>query len=125
MQDILEADTAHVTGIRGMIAAQEQAQRFLQQRNEYPPAAPMLGLLLEQQLAEALPQNRTEVMMARCQYALSTADSVEALEKTRSMFEELLPLLPAAEAAELRDFLHSYFRNPATLLQMLRASRPR
>ena len=64
-------------------------------------------------------------MMARCQYALSTADSVEALEKTRSMFEELLPLLPAAEAAELRDFLHSYFRNPATLLQMLRASRPR
>ena len=125
MQAILEADATDVTGIRGLVAAKEQASLFLAQRETVPHASPRMGSLLEKQLAEALPQNRTEVMMARCQHAMAIADSVEEIESTRRMFEELLPLLPSHEAAELQHFLDTYFRDPAALLQMLRSSRPR
>ena len=125
MQAILEADAGNVTGIREMMAAKEQASLFLAQRETVPHASLQMGSLLEKQLAEALPQNRTEVMMARCQHAMATADSVEEVEATRRMFEELLPLLPKPEAAELQHFLDTYFRDPAALLQMLRSSRPR
>ena len=124
MQAILEADATDVTGIRGLVAAKEQASLFLAQRETVPHASPQMGSLLEKQLAEALPQNRTEVMMARCQHAMAIADSVEEIESTRRMFEELLPLLPSHEAAELQRFLDKYFRDPAALLQMLRSSRP-
>ena len=125
MQAILDADAGNVTGIREMMAAKEQASLFLAQRETVPHASPQMGNLLEKQLAEALPQNRTEVMMARCQHAMATADSVEEVEATRRMFEELLPLLPKPEAAELQHFLDTYFRDSAALLQMLRSSRPR
>ena len=64
------------------------------------------------------------VMMARCQHFMAMADSVEELESSRRMFEELLPQLPAQEASELQRFLDKYFRDPAALLQMLRSSRP-
>lgn len=125
MQDILAADATDATGIRAIVAAKEQASLFLAQRETVPHASPDLGRLLEQQLAEAIPENRTEVMMARCQYALATADTVEEVETARRMFEELLPLLPEHEAAELQHFLDTYFRDSAALLQMLRSSRPR
>ena len=125
MQAILEADAANVTGIRGMVAAKEQASLFQAQRETVPHASPQMGSLLDQQLADALPENRTEVMMARCQHAMAMADSVEEIESTRRMFEELQPLLPAQEAAELQRFLDKYFRDPDALLQMLRSSRPR
>ena len=125
MRAILESDTTNVTGIRDIVAAKEQAELFLAQREKVPHASPEQGRLLEQQLAEALPENRTEVMMARCQYLLSTADSVQELERIRLKFEELLPLLSENDAAELRHFLNTYFRDTAVLLQMLRSSRPR
>ena len=125
MQDILAADSTDATGIRAIVAAKEQASLFLSQRETVPHASPELGRMLEQQLADALPENRTEVMMARCQHAMASAESVQELESTRCMFEELLPLLPKREAAELQHFLDTYFRDPAALLQMLRTSRPR
>lgn len=125
MRAIQETDTTNVTGIRDIVAAKEQAEFFLAQREKVPHASPEQGRLLEQQLAEALPENRTEVMMARCQYLLSTADSVQELERIRLKFEELLPLLSENDAAELRHFLNTYFRDTAALLQMLRSSRPR
>lgn len=124
MQAILEADAGNVTGIREMMAAKEQASLFLAQRETVLHASPQMGSLLEKQLDEALPQNRTEVMMARCQHAMATADSEEEVVSTRRMFEELLPLLPAHEASELQRFLDKYFHEPAALLQMLRSSRP-
>ena len=81
--------------------------------------------LLEQQLSAALPANRTSVMLARCQYAMTTAETVEDIEATRRMFEELIPLLPEGQAAEIRHYTDIYFRDPVELLRMLKASRPR
>ena len=125
MQAILEADAGNVTGIREMMAAKEQASLFLAQRETVPHASLQMGSLLEKQLAEALPQNRTEVMMARCQHAMATAETVEDVLTTRRMFEELLPLVPEGEARELQHFLNVYFRDPAALLQLLNSSRPK
>ena len=125
MQAILEADTGDATGMRGIMAAKEQACLFLAQRAAVPHASPELGKLLEQQLAAAMPANCTEVMMARCQYAMSVAESVEDIQKTRRMFEALLPHLPEAESAELQQYLHTYFREPTELLRMLRMNRTR
>ena len=123
--EILMADEQNVTGIHGVAAVGAQARRFEEQRASLPAGSAEMGRLLETQLAEALPANRAEVMMARCQYALATAETVEDVLATRRMFEELLPLLPEAEARELLHFLNTYFRDPSALLQMLKANRPK
>lgn len=118
-----EADPDNLTGIHHHAAVQEQAQRFLEERNATRMHSPAMGTLLERQLKEALPENRPSVLMERCQYALGTAETTEDIEKTRKMFEELVPLLPAEEAAEVRHFIKTYFRDSAALLQMLKAGR--
>lgn len=124
VQEILQADEKNVTGIHEVAAVRSQAVRFAEQRETLSLGSPEMGRLLEFQLAEALPANRAEVMMARCQHAMATAETVEDVQATRSMFEELLPLLPEDEAKELQHFLDVYFRDPAALLQMLNSSRP-
>ena len=63
--------------------------------------------------------------MARCLHAMATAETVEDVLNTRRMFEELLPLVPEGEARELQHYLNTYFRDPAALLQMLKANRPK
>ncbi len=123
--EILQADPHNTTGIAEEAAAIEQAAIFLEQRSQFAINDPAMGKLLEQQLREALPPNRTGVMMERCQYAMATAESVEDIHETRRMFEELIPLLPADEAAEIRHYVDTYFADAAALLQMLKAGRPR
>lgn len=124
-QEILQADEKNVTGIRDVAAVRTQSALFAEQREAVLHGSPEMGRLLEVQLIKALPANRAEVMMARCQHAMATAETVEDVQATRSMFEELLPLLPADEAKELQHFLHVYFRDPAALLQLLNSSRPK
>ncbi len=125
VQEILLADEKNVTGIHDVAAVGAQARRFAEQREALPTGSAEMGRLLESQLAEALPANRAEVMMARCQHAMATAETVEDVQATRRMFEALLPLLPADEAKELQHFLNVYFRDPAALLQVLKANRPK
>ena len=125
VQEVLQADEKNVTGIHDVAAVRIQAERFEQQREAVSHGSPEMGRLLESQLAEALPANRAEVMMARCQHAMAMAETVEDVQAARRMFEELLPLLPEDEAKELQHFLHVYFRDPAALLQMLNSSRPK
>ena len=124
-QEILQADEMNVTGIRDVAAVRTQSALFAEQREAVSHGSPEMGRLLEVQLAEALPANRAEVMMARCQHAMAMAETVEDVQAARRMFEELLPLLPEDEAKELQHFLHVYFRDPAALLQMLNSSRPK
>ena len=124
-QEILLADEKNVTGIHDVAAVGAQARRFTEQREALPTGSAEMGRLLESQLAEALPANRAEVMMARCQHAMATAETVEDVQATRRMFEELLPLVTEEEARELQHFLNVYFRDPAALLQMLKANRPK
>jgi len=122
---IMKADPDNTTGIAEEAAAQAQAKLFLAQRNRLPIDAPAMGKLLEQQLREALPANKPDVMLECCQYAMATAETVEDIHTTRKMFDEVLPLLPPEKAAEIRHFVDTYFTDPAALLQMLKASRPR
>lgn len=122
---IIQADPENVTGIHHDAAVQEQAQRFFREREALPILSPALGELLERQLAEALPENRPAVMLERCQYAMCTAETVDDITAVKQMFEEVIPLLPASEAADIRHYVDTYFSNPAALLQMLKASRPR
>lgn len=122
---IMKLDPANVTGIHDAAAVVAQAKRFLAERSRMRINSPELGRLLEQQLREALPANRAAVMLERCQYAMGTAETVEDIDATRRMFEEVLPLLPEAEAAEVQHYLRTYFQDSAELLRMLKASRPR
>lgn len=123
--EIMECDPENVTGIHDAAAVIEQARLFLNQRERLAFNSPELGKLLEHQLSVALPVNRPSVMLARCQYAMTTAETVEDIAATRRMFEELIPLLPEGQAAEIRHYTDTYFRDPAELLRMLKASRPR
>lgn len=123
--EIVKCDPQNVTGIHDAAAVIEQARLFLNQRSRYAYNSPELGKLLEQQLREAMPANRPPVMLERCQFAMTTARTVEDIVATRKMFEEVIPLLPEEQAAEIRHYVDTYFRDPAELLRMLNASRPR
>lgn len=123
--EIVKCDPQNVTGIHDAAAVIEQARLFLNQRSRYAYNSPELGKLLEQQLREAMPANRPSVMLERCQFAMTTARTVEDIVETRKMFEEVIPLLPEEQAAEIRHYVDTYFRDPAELLRMLNASRPR
>ena len=123
--EIVKCDPQNVTGIHDAAAVIEQARLFLNQRSRYAYNSPELGKLLEQQLREAMPANRPPVMLERCQFAMTTARTVEDIVATRKMFEALIPLLPEEQAAEIRHYVDTYFRDPAELLRMLNASRPR
>ena len=123
--EIKKNDPGSATGIHADVAVQEQAARFEAERAALNPYSAEYGALLERQLAETLPPNKGGVLMARCQYSLTTADSVEELEKTRLLFEECIPFLSPAEAEETRQFLQQFFADLPSLLNMLRNSRPR
>ncbi len=123
--EIVKCDPQNVTGIHDAAAVIEQARLFLNQRSRYAYNSPELGKLLEQQLREAMPANRPSVMLERCQFSMTTARTVEDIVATRKMFEEVIPLLPEEQAAEIRHYVDTYFRDPAELLRMLNASRPR
>ena len=123
--EIMKADPNNVTGIHEAAAVVQQAKLFLAQRAPLRIDSPEMGKLLEHQLRDALPQNRPEVMLERCQYAMATAQTVEDIQATRKMFEEVIPLLPEDKAAEIRHFVDTYFRDAAGLLNMLKSSRPR
>lgn len=122
--EIMKADPQNVTGIHEAAAVQQQAKLFLAQREPLRIDCPEMGKLLEHQLRVALPQNRPEVMLERCQYAMATAQTVEDIQATLKMFEEVIPLLPEDKAAEVRYFVDTYFRDAAGLLNMLKSSRP-
>ena len=123
--EIVKCDPQNVTGIHDAAAVIEQARLFLNQRSRYAYNSPELGKLLEQQLREAMPANRPSVMLERCQFDMPTARTGEDIVATRKMFEEVIPLVPEAQAAEIRHYVDTYFRDPAELLRMLNASRPR
>ncbi|MBE6435918.1 MAG: DUF255 domain-containing protein [Akkermansiaceae bacterium] len=122
--EIMKADPNNETGIHDHAAAQEQARRFLQQRNAHHISSPAMGALLQQQLKEAYPSNRLVILQELCQHALATAETVEDIQAARKMFEQLLPLLPEKEAADTRHFINTYFSDPAALLQMLKSNSP-
>lgn len=121
--EIMACDPDNVTGIHDAEAVLQQARLFLEERNALPISSPEMGRLLERQLKEAYPANRPAIMMDRCQHALATAETVEDLQTVKKMFEELIPHLPADEAADIRHFVDTYFADPAALLQMLKRSR--
>lgn len=123
--EILRCDPQNVTGIHDAAAVIEQSKLFLRQRSALAFNSPELGKLLERQLKEALPANRPSVMLDRCQYAMTIAETVEDIDTIRNMFEEVIPMLPAEQATEIRHYVDTYFRDSAALLQMLKASRPR
>lgn len=123
--EIERCDPQNVTGIHDAAAAIAQAKLFRSQRAPYAINSPEMGKLLERQLREALPANRPSVMLERCQYAMATAETVDDILTIKKMYEEVIPLLPEDKAAETRQFTDTYFRAPAALLNMLKASRPR
>lgn len=122
---IMQEDPDNVTGIHEAVAVQEQARRFLTERNALPINSPAMGDLLERQLAEAYPANRPAIMQERCQHALATAETVSDIEAAKQMFLQVIPLLPPDEAANVQHFVDTYFADPAALLQMLKQSRPK
>lgn len=122
--EIRKLDPDNATGIHEDAAVREQATRFLAQRNALYPNSPEYGKLIDRQLAETLPQNKGEVLMAKCQYMLTTANSIAELEETRNMFEECMKFQSEAEAAETQEFLNRFFTDLPALLNMLRSSRP-
>lgn len=122
---VLADDPENVTGIHDVAAVVEQAKRFAAERAGVRLRSPELGRLLEQQLREALPANRPAVMLERCHYAMGVSETVDDIITTRKMFEEVVPLLPEEQAAEIRQYLERFFQDPEKLLRTLKANRPK
>lgn len=56
---------------------------------------------------------------------MGVSETVDDIITTRKMFEEVVPLLPEAQAEEIRQYLDMFFQEPEKLLRMLKANRPK
>lgn len=124
-ESIRSLDPHNSTGIHADAAVREQAERFAAERAATPPRTEAYGKLIDQQLAQALPANKADIFMEKCQHSLSMANSIEDLKHTKLLFEELISYQTPEAAAETREFLDRFFTDLPALLNMLNNSRPR
>ena len=124
-EEIMKLDPKNSTGIHHDDAVHAQAIEFMNARENSPRNSAAFGELLEKQLATAYPENKVAVFVEKCQYSLSMAETVEDLEKTKILFEELLKMQTGEEAEETQFYLDKFFSDLPSLLQMLKQNRPR
>lgn len=122
-EDILKHDPDNVTGLKDILQVRAQAELFEAERSAVSPRSAAYGQLLERQLAESLEPNRAAVLMAKCQYALGTARSVDDLEQAKSLLEVVIRLQPPDEAKETQAYLERFFTDLPALLRLLQQNR--
>jgi thiol-disulfide isomerase/thioredoxin len=122
--EILKHDPDNATGLKDVLQVREQAEQFEAERGAVPRFSAEYGQLIERQLAEALEPNRAGVLMAKCQYALGTARTVDDLEQAKKLLEQVIRLQNPDEAKETQAYLERFFADLPALLRMLQQNRP-
>lgn len=122
--DILKHDPDNATGMKDILEVRSQAVLFEAERETVPRFSAEYGQLIERQLAEALEPNRAGVLMAKCQYALGTARTVDDLEQAKKLLEQVIRLQNPDEAKETQAYLERFFSDLPALLRMLQQNRP-
>ena len=122
--DILKHDPDNATGMKDILEVRSQAVLFEAERETVPRFSAEYGQLIERQLAEALEPNRAGVLMAKCQYALGTARTVDDLEQAKKLLEQVIRLQNPDEAKETQAYLERFFTDLPALLRMLQQNRP-
>lgn len=122
--DILKHDPDNATGMKDILEVRSQAVLFEAERETVPRFSAEYGQLIERQLAEALEPNRAGVLMAKCQYALGTARTVDDLEQAKKLLEQVIRLQNPDEAKETQAYLERFFADLPALLRMLQQNRP-
>lgn len=122
--DILKHDPDNATGMKDILEVRSQAVLFEAERETVPRFSAEYGQLIERQLAEALESNRAGVLMAKCQYALGTARTVDDLEQAKKLLEQVIRLQNPDEAKETQAYLERFFSDLPALLRMLQQNRP-
>lgn len=122
--DILKHDPDNATGMKDILEVRSQAVLFEAERETVPRFSAEYGQLIERQLAEALEPNRAGVLMAKCQYELGTARTVDDLEQAKKLLEQVIRLQNPDEAKETQAYLERFFADLPALLRMLQQNRP-
>lgn len=122
--DILKHDPDNATGMKDILEVRSQAVLFEAERETVSRFSAEYGQLIERQLAEALEPNRAGVLMAKCQYALGTARTVDDLEQVKKLLEQVIRLQNPDEAKETQAYLERFFTDLPALLRMLQQNRP-
>lgn len=122
--DILKHAPDNATGMKDILEVRSQAVLFEAERETVPRFSAEYGQLIERQLAEALEPNRAGVLMAKCQYALGTARTVDDLEQAKKLLEQVIRLQNPDEAKETQAYLERFFADLPALLRMLQQNRP-
>ncbi len=122
--DILKHAPDNATGMKDILEVRSQAVLFEAERETVPRFSAEYGQLIERQLAEALEPNRAGVLMAKCQYALGTARTVDDLEQAKKLLEQVIRLQNPDEAKETQAYLERFFEDLPALLRMLQQNRP-
>ncbi|MBQ5665967.1 MAG: thioredoxin family protein [Akkermansia sp.] len=122
--DILKHDPDNATGMKDILEVRSQAVLFEAERESVSRFSAEYGQLIERQLAEALEPNRAGVLMAKCQYALGTARTVDDLEQAKKLLEQVIRLQNPDEAKETQAYLERFFADLPALLRMLEQNCP-
>lgn len=122
--DVLKHDPDNATGMKDILEVRSQAVLFEAERETVPRFSAEYGQLIERQLAEALEPNRAGVLMAKCQYALGIARTVDDLEQAKKLLGQVIRLQNPDEAKETQAYLERFFSDLPALLRMLQQNRP-
>ncbi len=118
---IYELDPDDVTGIHSELQVEQQRNEFRRELEATHGDAQAGLALVERYLAEAAPQNRTEILQAKCEIMQTQVKTVEDVLALKALMLEIAELNPE-RAAQTRALIEQRFADPAAMLQVIRAN---
>ncbi|MBR5213345.1 MAG: thioredoxin family protein [Akkermansia sp.] len=130
VNDIAEADTDNVTGMKDMAKAAAQMEELEAKLNATRGNAEKALPIINEAIKNAYPVNLEDMLMTKGQIImalvnskLNSANSIEDVEATHQLMLELVDCAPADRKEIFRQKIEKDFADPATILEKIRKQR--
>lgn len=120
--EILALDPENSSGMRDIFAAEQQQERFAAELMTAQTEAQAIAML-ERMKNEALPANKSGVLVQLFQLKMESANTVEDLMAAKALLLEAAEYAPAKRKASMQKAAAQQFANPELLLQKIKTFR--
>ncbi len=120
--EILALDPENSSGMRDILNAEKQMETFNAQLMNAQSDEQAIAML-ERMKTEALPANKSAILVQLFQFKMGTANTVEDLMAAKAILLEAAEYAPAKRKASMQKAAAQQFANPELLLQKIKAFR--
>ena len=128
LAEIVEADTEDSLGLRAQVQRQQEREALEARMNAVAHDEAALLALIEEEISKASPElqqlledTRINIVQGHIYNDFAKVQTVEdVLRIKQRLLQNLVPILPAADRAEIKAQIEHEFSNPQAMLDMLR-----